>query len=57
MVGLGLDVPIGKRRLPGWNGSLMFYAFMCPEHGVVIDYIHGYNDAPSCPKCAEEKIK
>jgi len=57
MISLGFDVPIGKRSLPGWDGSLMFYAFRCPEHGIVIDYIHGYDDTPSCPKCAEEKSK
>lgn len=55
MVNLGFDVPIGKRRLPGWDGALMFYAFRCPLHGIMTDSIPGYDDAPSCQKCVNEK--
>ena len=55
MVGLGFDVPIDKRRLPGWNGSLMFYAFMCPEHGLVECQVSGFRKRVVCPECAKEK--
>jgi len=52
----GYHVPIGKHKREGWSGSLMFFAFKCRKHGLVIDYIHGYGDMPSCPKCADEKL-
>lgn len=47
---------IEHRTRPGWKGSLPFYAFKCPVHGVVIDYAHGEDDYLSCPKCWEEKF-
>jgi len=55
MISLGLHVPVGKRRLPGWSGSVMFYAFKCPKHGIMVDSIPGYDDIPSCQKCVDEK--
>jgi len=55
MVSLGFNVPIGERRLPGWKGSLMFYVFKCPKHGIVVGRIYGYDDLPSCPNCIDEK--
>ncbi len=57
LVELGFYVQVGERRFPGWSGSLMFYAFKCPKHGLVVDYIHGYDDVPCCPKCVDEKIR
>jgi len=33
---------VGHRRRPGWKGSLPFFAFRCPIHGIVEDYPHGY---------------
>ncbi|MBD3171133.1 hypothetical protein GF326_01545 [Candidatus Bathyarchaeota archaeon] len=27
--------PTEKKSLPGWRGKLQFYAFICPEHGIV----------------------
>ncbi len=55
MISLGFQVPVGKRRLPGWSGSFMFYAFKCHKHGVVIDRIYGYDDESCCQKCVDEK--
>lgn len=49
-------VYIEHRTRPGWKGSLPFYAFKCPAHGVVIDYTHGVDDYVACPKCFEEKF-
>jgi len=42
---------IGYRCLSGWRGSLPFYAFKCPEHGLVEDYPSGYTGRLECPKC------
>ncbi len=44
----------GNRTKPGWTGSLPFYAFKCDEHGLVEDYVHGYEGRLECPKCAKE---
>lgn len=35
----------------GWSGSLPFYAFRCPVHGIVSDYPHGYKKILRCPYC------
>ena len=51
------DVPIGNFTRPGWSGDLTFYAFRCRKHGLVCDYLHGYDEVLSCPKCMDEKIK
>ncbi len=45
-------VAVGKRMLPGWSGSLMFYAFKCSKHGVVENY-KGYNKILRCPECVK----
>ena len=47
----GFPVHIGHRRLNGWKGSLPFYAFRCPEHGVVENHPHGFNGRLDCPLC------
>lgn len=39
------------RSRPGWKGQLMFYAFKCPEHGIVENYLHGYSERLLCPLC------
>jgi len=44
---------IGERRYPGWRGHLPFYVVRCEEHGLFIDYPHGYSRFFSCPKCKE----
>jgi hypothetical protein len=48
--------PTEKRKLPGWSGELQFYAFKCPEHGIVEDYPHGYRQVLRCRKCRNEQI-
>ena len=49
------QVYIGNRTRSGWSGSLPFYAFNCPLHGVVVDYPHGYENRLDCPKCRGER--
>ena len=41
--------PTEKKTRPGWRGFLQFYAFECPEHGIVEDYPHGYSQVPRMP--------
>ena len=40
-----------KRTKPGWKGELMYYAFICPIHGLVEDYPHGFEQRLKCPLC------
>jgi len=47
---------VGHRRRPGWTGSLPFFAFKCPKHGIVEDYPHGYNSRLDCPRCRREIV-
>lgn len=49
-------VYIEHRTRLGWKGSLPFYAFKCPVHGVVIDYPHGHDEYLVCQKCWEEEF-
>lgn len=44
-------VKIGDYTRHGWSGTLPFYAFKCPVHGVVTDYKHGFKGRLSCPLC------
>jgi hypothetical protein len=44
-------VPTSRRSRHGWSGSLQFYAFRCPVHGIVENYPQGYNEALRCPIC------
>jgi len=46
---------VGDRQRRNWKGPLPHYAFMCPVHGVVESYPHGYDQRLECPKCMEEK--
>ena len=48
-------VYIGHRTRSGWRGALPFYAFNCPEHGIVVDYPHGFKRRLDCPLCAQEE--
>ena len=48
--------PTEKKKLPGWNGELQFYAFKCPVHGIVEDYPHGYRQVLSCRKCRKKEL-
>ena len=49
------QVYVEHRTMPGWEGSLPFYAFKCPDHGIVVDYPHGYDQRLDCPKCHRER--
>ena len=42
---------VGNRAKTGWRGALPFYAFERDEHGLVEDYLHGYEGRLECPKC------
>lgn len=46
---------IGDITRPGWRGSLPFYAFRCPAHGLVTNYTQGYEKRLDCPFCSEEE--
>ena len=48
---------IGHKIRPGWRGSLPFYRFFCPKHGVVENYPQGYAEVLRCPKCVEEHLQ
>ena len=51
---LGFPVYLGKYRRVGWTGDLPFYAYICPDHGLFVDYGHGYDNYIVCPKCLKE---
>lgn len=53
-LGLIGHVYVGHRIRAGWKGSLPFFAFRCPIHGLVEDYPHGYNDRLDCSRCLRE---
>jgi len=44
-------VYVGHRTRPGWRGSLPFYRFKCPVHGIVENYPAGYERRLECPLC------
>jgi len=48
---------IGHRTRPGWKGSLPFYAFRCPVHGLVENYPSGYEQRLECPRCLKERCE
>lgn len=47
-------VYMGHRTREGWSGSLPFYAFRCPIHGIVENYPRGYDQRLECPRCRGE---
>jgi hypothetical protein len=49
------QVYVEHRTMSGWSGSLPFYAFRCPAHGIVVDYPHGYDQRLDCPRCYMER--
>ena len=55
MLRLNGHVYIGHKTREGWRGSLPFYAFHCPVHGLVENYPHGYKKRLECPRCLEEE--
>ncbi len=42
---------VGDMTRPGWRGSLPFYVFRCPKHGLVMNYEQGYERRLDCPLC------
>lgn len=52
---VGGMVFVGKHKREGWRIALPFYALWCPEHGIVLDYPHGYSDRLDCTQCVEKK--
>jgi hypothetical protein len=48
-------VYMGHCTRPGWSGSLPFYVFECPVHGLVENYPQGYHGRLDCPLCLQEK--
>jgi len=46
---------IEARQHKDWKGPLPFYAFNCPEHGIVESYPTGYSGRLICPKCIDSK--
>jgi len=50
-------VPTSRRSRPGWRGSLQFYAFRCPVHGLMENYPQGYGRVLRCPHCDEKAAK
>ncbi|MBN2336206.1 hypothetical protein JXL21_11655 [Candidatus Bathyarchaeota archaeon] len=49
-------VPTRRRTRAGWAGSIQFYAFRCPLHGIVEDYPHGHGKILRCPLCVEASL-
>lgn len=45
------------RKRDGWKAELPFYAFKCPNHGLVENYPHGYRNTLTCPKCNKQSKK
>ena len=54
-LGLLGHVYVCHRIRAEWKGSLPFFAFRCPVHGLVEDYPHGDTDRLDCPLCQREK--
>ena len=50
---------VGYRKLsPTWKEAQPFYAFRCPTHGIVEDYLHGFEgyEYLNCPLCPIKSI-
>ena len=49
---------VGHQRRPGWVGSLPFYAFRCPKHGIVEDHLRGFegDEYLNCPLCLKKSV-
>jgi len=50
-------VPMSRRSRHGWTGSLQFYAFECPVHGLVENYPQSYEKVLRCPHCDNSALK
>lgn len=48
-------VSVGYRTKQSWRAPIEHFAFRCPEHGIVMDYPHGFREELRCPKCLEER--
>ena len=49
-------VYVGHRTKPDWNGSIPFYAFECPVHGIVENSPQRHKSHLECPEC-NHKVK
>jgi len=47
---------LGSWAKPGWKGPLPWYAFKCPKHDLVANYVQG-GDELRCPLCFEEELR
>ena len=52
-VKLRLDGRVFLRREgpPRFKGPTVIWGFLCPEHGLVEDYLHGYYERMECHRC------
>jgi hypothetical protein len=48
-------VYVGDETRPGWKRALPFFVFKCPKHGLVKNYLAGYDLWMLCPLCLEEE--
>jgi len=49
---------VSHRTSPDWNGSVPFYAFDCPVHGIVENHPQVNKSHLECPKCGHKvKVK
>jgi hypothetical protein len=47
---------LGKHALnQSWRGAAEFYAFKCERHGIVVNYLHGYEQVLKCPICLKAR--
>ena len=44
---------IGDEKKEGWKEPAAFYAFKCPKHGMVKNYVQGKGRL-ECPECLKE---
>lgn len=50
-------VYVGNKMKEGWKEPIPHYIFMCPIHGLVEDYPHGYQQRLECPLCKQSAKK
>lgn len=50
-------VRLGDHTEKGWKGPLDEYAFVCPTHGLVKNWLKGYYKRLECPLCFQDEVK